>query len=334
MTDKKYDVFGVGNALVDILAQIPDDFVADLELQKGSMTLMDSEQQAGVLNKLEHNSMQLASGGSAANTMVAIAQSGGTGVYIGRVAHDPHGEFYKNDMEEAGIGFPVSLAPEASFPTGTSVILTTPDAERTMCTHLGISTSLAKADVDFDLLSASKISYVEGYLWHSEDPRAVCVETFEQSRKQGIKTSFTFSDSFLVDTFKDDFGKIVDEYCDIIFCNADELRKFIGIEDLDECNKQLAPRIELAFVTDGPNGCYLLKDGTIEHVTGFDVQAIDTVGAGDAFAGGALFGLTNGMSESQAARWGNYFASRVVAKIGPRLEADMKNELESVMASA
>lgn len=333
MTDKKYDVFGVGNALVDILAQVPDDLVASFELQKGSMTLMDSDQQAEVLNKLEQNSIQLASGGSAANTMVAIAQSGGSGVYIGRVAHDPHGEFYQKDMEEAGIGFPVDLASEASFPTGTSVILTTPDAERTMCTHLGISTSLAKTDVDFDLLSASKISYVEGYLWHSDDPRAVCIETFEQSRKQGIKTSFTFSDSFLVDAFKDDFAKIVDDYCDIIFCNADELRKFIGVEDLEQCNKQMAPRIELAFVTDGPNGCYVLKNGAIEHVPGFDIKAIDTVGAGDAFAGGALYGLTNGMSETQSARWGNYFASKVVAKIGPRLDTDMKGELETVLAS-
>ena len=320
MTDKKYDVFGVGNALVDILAQVSDDFVASFELHKGSMSLMDSEQQAGVLTKLEHESLQLASGGSAANTMVAIAQSGGTGVYVGQVAHDPHGVFYKKDMEEAGIDFPVALAPEASFPTGTSVILTTPDAERTMCTHLGISNSLKKSDVDFDLLSQSKISYVEGYLWHSDDPRSVCIETFEQSRKQGVRTSFTFSDSFLVDAFKDDFSRIVDDYCDIIFCNADEIRKFFGVEDLAECNKQLAPRIDLAFITDGPNGCYVLKDGNIEHVAGFDVKAIDTVGAGDAFAGGALFGLTNGMSEIQAARWGNYFASRVVSKIGPRLE--------------
>ncbi|MEM9411725.1 MAG: PfkB family carbohydrate kinase, partial [Planctomycetota bacterium] len=111
MTDKKYDVFGVGNALVDILAQVPDEFVAEFDLHKGQMALMDSEQQTGVLNQLDQSSLQLASGGSAANTMVAVAQSGGTGVYMGRVAEDPHGEFYKKDMENAGIAFPVSLAP-------------------------------------------------------------------------------------------------------------------------------------------------------------------------------------------------------------------------------
>ena len=153
MSNSSFDVFGVGNALVDILAQVSDEFVASFELPKGSMTLMDSEQQATVLTKLEEHNLQLASGGSAANTMVAIAQSGGTGTYMGRVAHDPHGEFYKKDMEASGIQFPVTLAPESGFPTGTSVILTTPDAERTMCTHLGISNSLSKQDVDFDLLS-------------------------------------------------------------------------------------------------------------------------------------------------------------------------------------
>ena len=136
---------------------------------------------------------------------------------------------------------------------------------------------------------------------------------------------------FLVDAFADDFAKIVDEYCDVIFCNADEIRKFFGIEDLAECNQRLAPRTDLAFVTDGPNGCYLLQDGAIEHVDGFEVAAIDTVGAGDAFAGGTLYGLTHGMSARQAARWGNYIASRVVSKIGPRLEGELKSELQTVL---
>ena len=332
MSDKKYDVFGVGNALVDVLAQVEDDFVDSFELHKGSMSLMDSETQASVLGKLEHSSLQLASGGSAANTMVAVAQSGGTGVYIGRVAHDPHGEFYKQDMMAAGIEFPVELAPEASLPTGTSVILTTPDAERTMCTHLGISTNLKPSDVNFDLLEQSKISYVEGYLWDPEDPRAVCIETFERSKKHGVKSSFTFSDPFLVDRFGEDFMNVVKVYCDIVFCNADEGRKFFDTENLNECQDKLGDMVELAFLTDGPNGCYVIADGNSQHVPGFGVQAIDTVGAGDAFAGGVLFGLTNGMDPLIAARWGNYFASRVVAKIGPRLESDMQAELATVVA--
>ncbi len=322
-----FDVFGVGNALVDILALVDDRFVSDFDLPKGSMNLMDSARQADVLNRLEQSSLHLASGGSAANTMVTIARSGGTGVYVGRVAHDPHGEFYRQDMLQVGIAFPVTLAAEASLPTGTSVILTTPDAERTMCTHLGVSTDLRTADVDFEQLGGAKISYVEGYLWDAEDPRAVCVETFEQSRKRGVKTSFTFSDPFLVERFPDDFNTIVDDYCDIVFCNADEARHFFATEDLDACCQKLAARVEQGFITDSANGCYVLEAGQTKHVQGFAVEAVDTVGAGDAFAGGVLFGLTHGMSSVEAARWGNFCASHIVSKYGARLETDMRPHL-------
>ena len=332
MSEKKYDVFGVGNALVDVLAQVEDDFVAGFDLHKGSMSLMDSEKQVSVLDKLDQSSLQLASGGSAANTMVAIAQSGGTGVYIGRVAQDAHGEFYQKDMAKAGIDFPVALAPQASLPTGTSVILTTPDAERTMCTHLGISTDLSINDVDFDLLAQSKISYIEGYLWDPAEPRAVCIETFERSKKLGVKTSFTFSDPFLVDRYGDDFRKVVAEYCDIVFCNADEARKFFGTDDLNECTAKLGESVEMGFVTDGGNGCHVVAAGNSQHVPGFEIKAIDSVGAGDAFAGGVLYGLTNGLDPVKSARWGNYFAAQVVAKIGPRLDSDLKAELSNVTA--
>ena len=225
MTDKKYDVFGVGNALVDILATVEDSAIDELSQKKGGMALMDPGQQSTVLQYLEHHSLQLASGGSAANTLVAVAQSGGTGVYAGKVAHDTHGEFYKKDMEEAGVDFYVPLTPEAGLPTGTSVILTTPDTERTMCTHLGISSTLSKDDIDPDILAQASICYVEGYLWTGDDSRPACIKAFEQSNKLGVKTAFTLSDMFLVDLFADDFRTILKEHCDIVFCNADEAKQ-------------------------------------------------------------------------------------------------------------
>lgn len=332
MTDKKYDVFGVGNAIVDTLAQVGDEMITDLDLAKGSMALMDSKDQARVLGELEHQNLQLASGGSAANTMVAIAQSGGTGVYCGKVAHDTNGEFYKKDMEETGITFPVPLAPEASLPTGTCVVLTTPDAERTMCTHLGVSTTLNKSEINLDLLAQSKCSYIEGYLWDAEAPRAACVETFEQSQKLGVRTAFTFSDAFLIDRFAEDFHKVVYQYCDIIFCNSDEARQFFETEEIDECTSRMAKICELAFITDSAAGCYVVEKGIVTKVDGFPVKAIDTNGAGDAFAGGTLYGLTNGMSATQAAKWGNYFASRVVENIGPRIEGSLNEHLSSVIS--
>ena len=331
MTEKKYDVFGVGNALVDILAQVQDEAISDLKLTKGGMALMNAEDQSGVLQYLEGHSLQLASGGSAANTMVAIAQSGGNGVYFGKVANDTHGHFYKRDMEEVGIEFPVQAADEASLPTGTSVVLTTPDAERTMCTHLGVSTQLHKSEIDADILAQCKMSYIEGYLWDADQPRAACVESFELSKRLGVPIAFTFSDGFLIDRFADDFQMIISDYADIVFCNVDEAHHFFRSEDIDECIARLGKACDLGFITCSEEGCHVVQNGAAKHIHGFPVKAIDTVGAGDAFAGGVLYGITNGMSAEDAARWGNYFASRVVEHLGPRLECSMHEHLQSVI---
>ncbi len=330
---KKFDVFGVGNAIVDILAQVDENLIDELSIPKGSMSLMDSAHQANVLKKLEHRNLQLASGGSAANTMVGIAQSGGNGIYVGKVARDTNGEFYKEDLEQLGIQFPVSMAPEASLPTGTCVVLTTPDAERTMCTHLGISTTLSRSDIDPDLLSQAKCCYIEGYLWDADEPRAACLDVFEQSKKLGVKAAFTFSDSFLIDRFSDDFHRVVKEYCDIVFCNSKEATEFFETDNLEECCQRMAQISDLAFITRSGDGCFVIEHGTITPVAGFPVKALDTVGAGDAFAGGALYGLTHGMSAINAAKWGNYLASRVVEQIGPRLNDgfEIGKHVESVV---
>lgn len=332
MSDKKYDVFGVGNAIVDILAQVEDQVINDLSLNKGSMALMTTEQQGDILTVINDPSLTFAAGGSAANSMVAIAQSGGKAVYTGRVADDTNGEYYKKGMEAEGILFYVPPAESGHEPTGSSVILTTPDAERTMCTHLGISTSLAKSDVDFDLLAQSKCCYVEGYLWTSDGPREACIEVFKHAKQNGVLSSFTLSDSFLVDLFADQFKDVIKEHCDIIFCNADEAKKLIGSDDLEHCVKEIGALCNQSFITDGPNGAYVAIDGEVAKVDGFDVKAVDTVGAGDAFAGGVLYGLTNGLSAEKSARWGNYLASRVVSKFGPRLDESIAGEMQQALA--
>ena len=319
MADKKYDVFGVGNAIVDILAQVEDSAIDDLQLNKGGMALMTTSQQGDVLDKIHQSQLTFASGGSAANTMVSIVQSGGTGVYSGKVANDANGSFYIKGMQEEGIDFYIPPVDHPDELTGSCVVLTTPDAERTMCTHLGISTELMKEDLNFDLLEQSKCSYIEGYLWDAEAPRAACVATFEESKKRGITTAFSFSDPFLIDRFGAQFKDVVHDYCDIVFCNADEARMFLGAESIEECAEKLGGICDLVFITDGGNGCYVIEKGAVAQVGGFDVKAIDTVGAGDAFAGGVLYGITNGLTTLDSAKWGNYFAAQVVSKIGPRL---------------
>jgi sugar/nucleoside kinase (ribokinase family) len=327
----KMDVFGVGNAMVDILAMVPEDFVREHALAKGSMTLVDSEKQGALLQDLERHALQMQSGGSAANTIIAVAQSGGSGFYTGKVARDPNGEFYRQDMLESGVHFDVHPAPEIGPPTGSSLILTTPDAERTMCTHLGVSTELSPADINLDQLKRCRYAYIEGYLWDAPQPRAASVETMEQSRRHGVLVALTYSDPFLMERFGDDFQRISRELCDIVFCNADEARHLTGASTLEDAAREIGSWVELAFVTDGPNGCLVLQNGVAERVAGFPVKAVDTVGAGDAFAGGTLFGLAHGYTPPQAARWGNYLASRVVTIQGARLEGSQQAALAKIM---
>jgi sugar/nucleoside kinase (ribokinase family) len=271
------------------------------------------------------------SGGSAANTVIGVAQSGGTGFYTGKVSRDVNGEFYRQDMLESGVHFDVHPAPETGSPTGTCLVLTTPDAERTMCTHLGVSSELSVADIDVDRLVRCKYSYLEGYLWDSSETRAACYEVMEQSRRHGVKVSLTFSDPWLVRRYAGDFRQIVRDQVDVVFCNAEEICHFYETESLDDACDRLAPVAQLAFVTDGPNGCRVLHQGREATVEGFEVKAIDTVGAGDAFAGGVLFGLTHGYSPIQAARWGNYLASRVVMIQGARLHGSVSDRVWRIL---
>ncbi len=328
---KSVDVFGVGNAMVDILAMVEDDFVKKNDLSKGGMTLMDAEKQGHLLRELKHQSLELSSGGSAANTMIAIAQSGGKGFYSGKVSGDTNGQFYREDLIEAGIGFDVHPTEENHGPTGTCLVLTTPDAERTMCTHLGVSTNLAPTDIDVDKLAQCKYSYVEGYLWDAPDPKKASIETMEQSKRLGVKVAYTFSDLFLVSRFSDDFHKLVSEYCDVVFCNADEIRNFFGSESLEDCASKLGEIVNTGFITDGANGCLVVENKKVVSVPGFSAKAIDTVGAGDSFAGGVLYGLTNGLNAQKSARWGNYMASCIVQVHGARLDKSMADKVAEIV---
>lgn len=331
---QKLDVFGVGNALVDILAFVEEDFIAKHSLQKSGMTLMDAPIQGGILHDLEQIPLKMRSGGSAANTMIAIAQSGGTGIFVAKVANDPNGELYRQDMLDSKIGFNVVPTSTENGPTGTCVVLTTPDAERTMCTNLGVSVSLSASDIDAEQIRRCKYSYIEGYLWTGPDTKQACIQAMETSKRQEVKVCFTFSDQFLVDMFADDFREVASNYCDVLFCNADEARSFCGIESLEECAIKIGELVETAFITNGKEGCLVVQDQKITPVAGFAVKAIDTVGAGDAFAGGVLFALTHGYTPTQAARWGNYLASAVVQIQGPRLEGSWVDKFQEVISSS
>lgn len=330
-TERKFDVFGVGNAIVDTLVMVDDDFIREHDLQKGGMTLVDSEKQAHLLHALRHHSLELRSGGSAANTMIGLAKCGGTGFYSGKVSRDPNGIFYREDLLEAGIRFDVHPRPEEGLPTGTCVVLTTPDAERTMYTHLGVSSELSAKDIDVNLLKQCQYAYLEGYLLTGEHTKSAALETMKQCKHQGIPVGFSFSDPWLVGAFQAEFRRLTAEYVDIAFCNADEAREFAGDKDLHQAATLIGAQVNLAFITNGAKGALVVQEGKVQEVPGFQVKAIDTNGAGDNFAAGVLYALTHGRTALEAARWGNYLASLVVQVIGARIDKDVKEDYETLM---
>ncbi|TGN19483.1 adenosine kinase [Leptospira idonii] len=326
---KKYDVFGVGNALVDIIAFIDPNFLTKQKIDKGIMTLVDETRQGRILADLSEVKKELRSGGSAANTMIAIANSGGTCCYTGKVTKDTYGEFYKKDMEEAGVFF--ETTPDANGHTGTCVVLTTPDAERTMLTSLGISTSLTPEDIDIERLKASQYVYVEGYLWDGDSTKKASELTMNSAKANNVKVAFTYSDPFCVNRSRDEFIRLTKDYVDVVFCNTEEGLALSGKKDPAEAVAYIGTLSPMVFMTAGKEGAYVVENGKVELVPGFPVKPIDTTGAGDAFAAGVLYGLTHGFSPKKAARWGNYVASRIVQEVGPRLSVRLMGRQDEIL---
>lgn len=329
--NRNFDVFGVGNALVDTLAFVDDAFLEKHQLARGIMTLADSKRQGDILYDLQDRSLELRSGGSACNTIWNIALCGGKAAFAGKVAADANGEFYKRDLERLGVEFNSQPIAENHGATGTCVVMTTPDSQRTMCTHLGVSIKLGKDDINLDQVKRSKYLYIEGYLWDSEVPRKACEHAMEFAKKHNVKVALTFSDPFCVDRYRDDFRRIAKEYCDVVFCNAEEARSFTGWHDLDACVKELNGFSNHVFVTNSADGAFVAENGTIQSVSGFPVKAIDTNGAGDAFAGGVLFALAHGYTSEKAARWGNYLGAEIVKIHGARLPNSYVEHVKQVI---
>jgi len=263
--------------------------------------------------------------------MIGLARCGGTGFYTGKVSRDPNGEFYRQDLLDAGIHFDVNPAPEKELPTGTCLVFTTPDAERTMYTHLGVSTQLDASDIEAERVALCQYAYLEGYLWTGPSTKAAALAAMKAANNHHVPVAFSFSDPGLVAGMRDDFRALVTQYVDVVFCNADEARGFAGSDSLHDSARAIAKLVKLAFITDGARGALVAEGDSITEVAGFEVNAIDTNGAGDNFAAGVLFGLTHGFSPAKSARLGNYLASRVVQVHGARIEKSIANQLDEIL---
>lgn len=330
--DKRYNVFGIGNAIVDTEVQVEDLLLSTHGLDKGIMTLVSADDQALLLEGLAGYEQHGAAGGSAANTMVGLAQYGGTAFFSGKIGDDMSGALYRESMAEVGVEFDVE--PTNGAPTGTCLILVTPDGERTMQTALGAAADIDAPDVDVDRIAASQFVYVEGYLFGSPTGAKAAIAAMEAAKKAGVTVSLTLSDPGMAEHFIEPFRDATREYVDLLFCNQFEAMIYAGVQDRDEAIKVLGKDAPRVFMTCGGDGSIALDNGVITHIPGYSVPVVDTTGAGDIYAAGVLYGLANGMDNATSGKLGSFASARIVSRMGPRLGERLGDHITSILGSA
>jgi len=324
-----YDVYGVGNSLVDIQARVDESLLARLEFPKGIMTLVEESTQTRVLTALRGITITRCAGGSAANTIAGLADFGGRGAYAGKLGTDELGEFWLQDMRDLGVKIEV---PQVTGQTGTCICLITPDAQRTMLTHLGLSATLGPEDISEEEIAKSRYIYVEGYLFAGDSTKAAALRAIELARKHNVKVAFTVSDPFLIHLNRDLFWELIQGSVDLLFCNLEEARSLTGLVDPIDCAQKIHSQASDVALTLGPDGSLLMHGGKAYPIEGVAVDAVDTTGAGDMYAAGVLYGITNGLSWPQAGHLASHAAARVVAQMGARLHQKFtKDEVAALL---
>lgn len=313
-------MYGIGNALVDLEFKVSEKFIAEHEVEKGLMTLVDEEKQSTLINAINHNDTVRKSGGSAANTVIAVSQFGGKAFYSCKVASDEFGDFYLNDLKEAGLDTNLDQNEREEGITGKCLVMITEDADRTMNTFLGITTNLSVNDVDEAAIKDAEYVYLEGYLVTSPTALDAMKLTKKIAEENGVKTSITLSDPSIVGFFKEQFQDVIGASVDLLFCNEEEAKAFTGKEDILEAREALKKDAKRFVITQGSNGAIIFDGDTFVDIEPYQTTAVDTNGAGDMFAGAFLYGLTHGLGYAGAGKLASLASSKVVSQYGPRLK--------------
>ncbi|MBY6127402.1 adenosine kinase [Qipengyuania aquimaris] len=323
MTDPRYDVVAIGNAIVDVMAPCEDELIDELDLAKGGMTLVDTER-AKELYSAMGRATEI-SGGSAANTLAGMAALGAQCAFIGQVAKDQLGEIFAHDIRAVGIDFDTQPR-EGDPPTARCLIFVTPDGERTMNTFLGASQFLPPAALDEELIASAGVLYLEGYLWDPEEPRSAMRRAIEVARNAGRKVAFTASESFVIDRHGDDFRALIEEgQIDILFVNEHELATLTGDEDFDAGLDMIKDKVPVLVATRSAKGAVAIQNGERAQVAAEPIEkVVDTTGAGDLFAAGFLTGHTRGKDLETCLKMGAICAGEIISHIGARSEKDLK----------
>jgi len=318
MQEKKYKVLGIGNAIVDITAKVEDDFIKELNIKKGSMRIVDELEVKKLY--LAINAVKEVSGGSVANTIAALSLLGNPVAFIGKVGNDALGELFRRDLESIGVSYSTSKA-EGIIPTACCVVLTTPDAQRTMSTYLGVSGFLSLEDIDEVRISQSEIIYLEGYLCDNDGAREAFSKAIKTALESGGKVALSLSDSFCVERHRDNFLRMIKDHVNILFANEEEIKSLFKTKSLEDAVYRCTELKNISVITMSEKGSVIVSGREVKEIPAQKTTAvIDTTGAGDLYAAGFLHGLVRGMDLEACGRMGSIIAAEILNKFGARLE--------------
>jgi sugar/nucleoside kinase (ribokinase family) len=327
----QFDVYGICNPLYDIQAEVPDRVLEQLGFAKGGMFLVDHEQQRKIVPTIYEHIVHTEAGGSGANTMIGLALLGGSAAYSGHIGLDEHGQLYRKGLEDKHVRPNLGSGPGN---TGVCLVLVTPDTQRTMLTYLGVSPQLSADDIDLADLQGSKYLYITGYLWDTDSQKAAVKHAMSKANEAGVKVALSLSDPFCVTRHKGDFAVLIKNHVSLLFGNCQEAMVLTDTSTPEEAVKALHEFCDTAVVTMDATGSLIQNNGVVTSIPAYPVEAVDTTGAGDMYAAGLLYGLTQGLPIDVTGRIAAYVAAKVVAKLGPRLESIDLAIIERIKAGA
>ncbi len=327
--NKKYDVYGIGNALVDMEFEIEAEFLQKAGIEKGLMTLVDEARQMEIVSTLHGIQHKRSCGGSAANTMIAISQFGGKSFYSCKVASDEVGDFYFKDLMDNGVETNLSSSSLEPGITGKCIVLITPDADRTMNTFLGITQTLSAKELVEENIKNSNYVYMEGYLAASPTGKDAAIKARKIAEANNVKTAITFSDVNMVHYCNDGLTEMIGNGVDLLFCNESEAFAFTKTTTISEAAAALKKIAKAFAITLGPKGAFLYDGNKDIYVVTTPVEAVDTNGAGDLFAGAFLYAINAGIPYAEAAKLGCAASSLLVTQFGARLRKEQALEIKS-----
>jgi len=327
--NKKFDVYGIGNALVDMEFEVEESTIKEAGIEKSQMTLVDEARQTQIMSILHDTHHKKTSGGSAANTIIGVAQFGGKSFYSCKVAKDALGEFYLKDLLDNGVATNLHSETLEEGITGKCMVLITPDGDRTMNTFLGITSNFSTKELIEEEIKNSKYLYIEGYLVASPSGKEAAIHAKKVAEENGVKTSITFSDVSMVKFFGAGMREIIGTGVDLLFCNEAEAFAFTETTDLKEAIAALKKVAKAFAITLGSKGAFVFDGNDEITVPTTEVRCVDANGAGDLFAGAVLYGINNGLSYAQAAKLGCKASSTLVTQFGARLPKEQAAEIKN-----